>query len=116
MAHYAFLDKNNYVVEVIVGKDENELIDGFTPEEFYGRFRQMKCVRTSYNGKIRANFAGIGYFYDDNLDVFIPPRPFDSWILEEQEFFWKAPKPYPNDGNFYIWNEEILEWIDGETL
>jgi len=75
MAHYAFLDDNNIVTEVIVGKDETELIDGLTPEEWYGNFRGQKCVRTSYNGNIRYNYAGIGYTYDPIDDAFISPMP-----------------------------------------
>ena len=75
MAHYAFMNDENIVTEVIVGKDENELIDGMTPEEWYGNFRNQKCLRTSYNGNIRFNFAGIGYSYDDIDDAFIPPVP-----------------------------------------
>jgi hypothetical protein len=75
MAHYAFLDDSNIVTEVIVGKDENELIDGITPEEWYGQFRGQKCLRTSYNSSIRFNFAGIGYSYDPVDDAFIPPMP-----------------------------------------
>jgi hypothetical protein len=75
MAHYAFLDDSNIVTEVIVGKDETELIEGLTPEEWYGNYRGQKCVRTSYNGRIRFNYAGIGYFYDLIDDAFIPPMP-----------------------------------------
>lgn len=75
MAHYAFLDENNIVTEVITGKDENELLDGLTPEEWYGNFRGQTCVRTSYNSNIRFNFAGIGYTYDPIDDAFIPPMP-----------------------------------------
>jgi len=75
MAHYAFLDNNNVVTEVIVGKDENELIEGLEPETWYGKYRGQKCVRTSYNGKIRYNYAGIGYTYDLDADAFIAPRP-----------------------------------------
>jgi hypothetical protein len=72
MAHYAFLDTNNRVTEVIVGVQETELIDGKTPEEFYSTFRNQTCVRTSYNGNIRKQYAGIGYTYDDaDLDIFI---------------------------------------------
>lgn len=72
MAHYAFLDENNIVTEVITGVDETELLDGLPPEEWYGNFRGQKCVRTSYNGKIRGCYAGIGYRYDEKLDIFIP--------------------------------------------
>jgi hypothetical protein len=75
MAHYAFLDDNNIVTEVIVGKDETELIDGLSPEEWYGNYRGQACVRTSYNGKIRYNYAGIGYTYDPIDDAFIPAMP-----------------------------------------
>lgn len=73
MAHYAFLDENNIVTEVITGKDETEILDGLTPEEWYGNFRGQKCVRTSYNGNIRFNFAAIGYTYDPIDDAFISP-------------------------------------------
>lgn len=75
MAHYAFLDDNNIVTEVIVGKDENEVIDGITPEEWYSNYRGQQCVRTSYNGNIRYNYAGIGYTYDPIDDAFIAPMP-----------------------------------------
>jgi hypothetical protein len=74
MAHYAFLE-NNIVTEVIVGKDETELIDGLSPEAWYQEFRGQTCLRTSYSGKIRFNFAGIGYTYDAKDDAFIPPNP-----------------------------------------
>jgi hypothetical protein len=75
MAHYAFLDENNIVTEIIVGKDETELIDRKTPEEWYGEFRGQTCVRTSYNSTIRFNYAGIGYSYDPIDDAFIAPAP-----------------------------------------
>ena len=73
MAHYAFLDENNIVTEVIVGIDETELIEGLSTEEWYGNFRGQKCVRTSYNGNIRGVYAGIGYSYDEVNDVFVAP-------------------------------------------
>jgi hypothetical protein len=77
MAHYAFLDESNIVTEVIVGIDETELIDGLTPENWYGLFRDQTCVRTSYNANIRYNFAGVGYTYDPVDDAFIAPAPCD---------------------------------------
>lgn len=77
MAHYAFLDENSIVTEVIVGKDETELIDGLDPETWYGQFRGQTCKRTSYNGNIRYNYAGIGYTYDPIDDAFIAPMPCD---------------------------------------
>ena len=75
MAHYAFLDDDSIVTEVIVGIDETELIEGKTPEDWYAEFREQKCVRTSYNNKIRYNYAGIGYLYDPIDDAFIAPMP-----------------------------------------
>lgn len=75
MAHYAFLDENSIVTEVIVGKDETELIEGLDPETWYGNYRGQTCVRTSYNGRIRYNYAGIGYTYNADADAFIAPRP-----------------------------------------
>lgn len=85
MAHYAFLDETNTVIEVIVGVDENDLIEGKTPEEWYGEFRGQKCVRTSYNGNIRYNYAGIGFVYDPIDDAFIPPIPCEHDELELNE-------------------------------
>jgi hypothetical protein len=75
MAHYAFLDENNIVTEVITGIDETELIEGKSPEDWYAEFRGQTCVRTSYNGNIRYNYAGIGYTYDPIDDAFIAPMP-----------------------------------------
>ena len=75
MAHYAFIDKSNIVTEVIVGKDETELIDGLSPEEWYGNYRGQTCLRTSYNGKIRFNYAAVGFLYDPIDDAFIAPMP-----------------------------------------
>lgn len=75
MAHYAFLDENNIVVEVITGKDETEILDGLTPEEWYANYRGLRCIRTSIHGNIRFNFAGIGYLYDPIDDAFIAPMP-----------------------------------------
>jgi hypothetical protein len=89
MAHYAFLDESNVVTEVIVGKDETELIDGLDPETWYGNFRGQKCVRTSYNGNTRKNYAGIGFTYDATRDAFIPPKPSEgNWSLDEQTCRW----------------------------
>jgi hypothetical protein len=78
MAHYAFLDDNNIVTEVIVGIDETETIEGLDPETWYGNFRGQVCKRTSYNGKIRGVYAGVGFTYDPTLDIFIPPVQQDS--------------------------------------
>lgn len=110
MAHYAFLDENNIVTEVIVGVDETELIEGLNTETWYSNFRGHSCKRTSYNGNIRKNYAGIGYVYDEERDAFIPPRPFESWPLNEETCQWEPPVDYPNDGFTYRWNEEELDW------
>ena len=88
MAHYAFLNEDNIVTEVIVGKDETEIIDGLTPEEWYGNFRGQACVRTSYNANIRKNYAGIGYSYDETRDAFIPPKCHDEAVLDEITCRW----------------------------
>lgn len=112
MAHYAFLDDDSIVTEVIVGIDETELIEGLVPEQWYANFRGQRCVRTSYNGNIRKNYAGIGYKYDVSRDAFIPPKPFDSWVLNEESCIWEAPVPYPSEGsNLYTWNEENQTWV-----
>ena len=111
MAHYAFLDENNIVTEVIVGIDETELIEGKSPEDWYGEFRGQKCVRTSYNANIRYNYAGIGYTYDKEADAFIPPKPFDSWVLNDK-FSWIAPIDYPQDEMRYYWDVEAGNWIE----
>jgi hypothetical protein len=110
MAHYAFLDENNIVTAVIVGIDETELIEGLDTETWYGNFRSQTCKRTSYNGNIRKNYAGIGFTYDFDRDAFIPPKPFDSWLLDEATCLWNAPISYPTDGFTYDWNESILDW------
>lgn len=110
MAHYAFLDENNIVTEVIVGVDETELLDGKDPETWYGEFRGQVCLRTSYNGNIRKNYAGVGFSYDAELDAFIPPKPHDSWVLDEETCRWVAPVAYPTDGLIYTWDEEAGDW------
>lgn len=112
MAHYAFLDENNIVVEVIVGIDEIELIEGKDPETWYADFRGQTCKRTSYNGNIRKQFAGIGFTYDPEADVFISPQPFPSWNLDEN-YDWQAPKPKPEKG-FWLWDEEVGDWVEQE--
>jgi hypothetical protein len=94
MAHYAFLDESNIVTEVIVGIDETELIEGLDPETWYSNFRGQPCVRTSYNGKIRYNFAGIGYTYDPIDDAFIAPAPCEhSELLLNDDKQWRCSNP-----------------------
>jgi len=109
MAHYAFLNADNIVTEVITGIDETETIEGLTPEEWYGNFRGQTCIRTSYNARIRKNYAGIGYTYDPEIDAFIPPQPYPSWTLNV-DCNWQPPTAYPQDGKTYTWNETQKEW------
>lgn len=128
MAHYAFLNNNNFVVEVIVGKDENE--DGIDWEDFYSKIKGLKCIRTSYNTRggiyydpntldvsndqskaFRKNYAGIGFYYSHKLDAFIPPKPYDSWLLDTKTCLWYAPIPCPDDDLSYIWDEKNKKWV-----
>ena len=120
MAHYAFLDENNIVTEVIVGKDESN----FSWEQQYSFIRGQLCKRTSYNTNagihklggtpFRKNFAGIGYTYDETRDAFIPPKPYNSWILNEDTCNWNAPVALPieelEENEYYFWNESIINW------
>jgi len=126
MAHYAFLDENNIVTEVIVGKDEDDtdtLPEGFTDwEQYYLTKRDLAsdCKRTSYNTAqnqhktggtaFRGNYAGVGSVYDASNDVFYSPQPFDSWTLNTSSWIWEAPIDYPDDGEFYLWNESTQSW------
>ena len=108
MAHYAFLDSNNIVTEVITGIDETKLIEGLDTETWYGNFRGQTCKRTSYNSKIRGTYAGIGYSYNSEEDIFVTPQPYPSWIRSGS--FWNAPTPMPEDDKVYTWDEETLSW------
>jgi len=112
MAHYAYLDNTNTVVAVVVGKDEVELIDGLDTESYYALNTEYTVKRTSYNNRIRKQYAGVGYSYDPIADVFIAPQPYASWSLNEN-FDWQAPTPMP-DGN-YTWDEDTLSWIELEA-
>jgi hypothetical protein len=109
MAHYAFLDENNIVTEVIVGIDETELIEGLDPETWYGNFRGQPCKRTSYNNNYRKQYAGIGFYFDHINDVFITPQPYPSWSLDE-DFEWTPPILKPEKGS-YVWDEDELKWV-----
>ena len=119
MAHYAFLDKNNIVVEVITGKDEDEGI--YDWEQFYSQERRLTCKRTSYNtyagihihGGIpfRKNYAGVGFKYDNQRDAFIPPQPYPSWLLDDDTCLWQPPVSCPDDGQQYTWDELTQSWV-----
>lgn len=123
MAHFAEIGLNNTVIRVIV-VNNSELIDpgGNESEQFGSIFCQNlfggTWLQTSYNGNIRKNFAGAGYNYDSDRDAFIPPKPYNSWVLNEETCRWQAPVEMPDDGNQYYWNEEILNWsivVDNEV-
>jgi hypothetical protein len=122
MGHYAFLDENNIVTEVITGRDENEIVNDISDwETYYENLRGQVCKRTSYNtiGGIhkfggtpfRKNFAGAGYIYDETRDAFYWPQPYQSWTLNEESCIWEAPVPYPDETKPYKWNETTQEWI-----
>lgn len=109
MAHYAFLDENNIVTEVITGRNEDEVVDGISDwEAYYGEFRGQRCLRTSYNNNIRGTYAGVGYSYNEEEDIFVAPQPYPSWTRNGS--FWDAPTPMPTDGKMYHWVEADLNW------
>ena len=110
MAHYAFLDENNIVTEVISGRNEDEVVEGISDwEEHYGNFRGQTCKRTSYNNNIRGIYAGIGCFYNEEEDIFVTPQPYPSWTLDVNHD-WQPPTPKP-EGN-YVWFEPNQVWIE----
>ena len=117
MAHFAQLNENNIVLQVIVvhnndcldanGEESEAVGAGFCAKLFGGNWKQ-----TSFNGNIRKNYAGIGYVYDRIRDAFIPPKPYNSWLLNEDTCRWDPPIPVPIDGNYYIWNESVVNWVE----
>ena len=129
MAHYAFIDENLVVIEVIPGRNEYEIVDGVSDwEAHYGNFRGQVCVRTSYNTRggvhytdgepsedqsqaFRFNYAGIGFTYDADRDAFIPPQPYASWVLDEDTCLWVAPIAYPAEG-VHVWDEQAGDWVE----
>ena len=115
MAHFAKLDENNIVTEVLVVNNDVLLKSDGTESEYKGKvflnglFGNATWVQTSYNDNFRKQYAGIGYKYDSTNDVFIKSQPFDSWTLDSN-FDWVAPIEYPTDGRLYVWNESTLTW------
>jgi len=116
MAHFAKLDSNNIVQQIVVinnavlldseGNEVEQLGIDFC-KSLYGQ--DTKWIQTSYNGNFRKQYASIGCFYHDKNDIFVGPQPFQSWSIDEN-FDWQPPKPYPTDGKLYKWNEEALTW------
>lgn len=108
MSHFARID-NDVVVEVIVA--DQEFIDSGAVGD------PSNWIQTSYSGRVRKHFAGIGYTYDAEADAFIAPKPYESWILNNETYEWEAPVPYPTDGKMYVWEEDTLSWVeDSSTL
>lgn len=122
MAHYALLDENNVVTQVITGRDEDDLPDWLDSwESYYGARHAQVCRRTSFNTRgnvhteggvpFRGNYAAEGFTYDPIRDAFIPPQPFPSWTLDESSLLWFPPSPPPDDGQVYTWDEDSLSWV-----
>lgn len=117
MAHFAKIDQFGYVVQVIVvdnkdtsdasGTEKESIGAAFCERLFGGTWKQ-----TSYNSRFRKNYAGIGYKYDEQLDAFVPPKPFASWVLNDFICQWDAPTPMPTDGKKYSWNETNTSWVE----
>ena len=129
MAHYAFIDGNGKVTEVIAGRDGDDLAQGVESwETYYGNVVGQNCLQTSYNTSggvhysdgepsedqsqaFRYNYAGIGFSYDPDRDAFIPPQPYASWVLDEDTCLWVAPITYPAEG-VHTWDEEAGDWVE----
>ena len=121
MAHFAQLDENNVITQVIVVHN-NECLDANGNESeavgagFCARLLGGNWKQTSYNGNMRKNYAGAGYTYDAGRDAFIPPKPYASWVLNEATCRWDAPAPMPQDGKSYYWNEATTSWVEGTNV
>jgi hypothetical protein len=133
MSHFAKLDENNVVVFVTVGRQEDDGLEEELIERTGDVYRQ-----TSYNTfggvhystdeegnrvpsedqtkALRKNYAGIGFTYDEERDAFIPPQPFESWVLNDETCLWESPVPYPTDGAIYVWDEETVAWVEVEDV
>jgi hypothetical protein len=131
MAHYAELDENSVVTQVFVGRDESDLHEGVEDWEVYYARPGFTVKRTSYNTRggvhynaetgepgadqskaFRKNYAGIDFTYDEERDAFIPPKPHNSWVLNEDTCLWQSPIPYPEDGDPYYWDEAAGDWVN----
>jgi hypothetical protein len=107
MSHFAEIDENNIVLRVLVG-------DNNAPNEGYDWFVSKlggRWIQTSYNGNFRKHFAGIGFTYDEQRDAFIPPKTFDSWVLDEETCTWQPPVPRPSEGQ-WNWDEDAVNWVE----
>lgn len=130
MAHYAIIDNNNVVIQVFVGRDEDDLDETGVDWETQYSTQGVICKRTSYNTQggihydaqtgqpssdqskaLRKNYAGVGYAYDPERDAFIPPKTYNSWVLNEATCLWEAPVKEPKTGGPYVWDEETISWV-----
>lgn len=115
MAHFAELGEDNIVLRVIVVNNEELMVDGEESEAKGAQFCRDLLggvwKQTSYNGNFRKNYAGTGYTYDSGRDAFIPPKPFNSWVLNEETCLWEAPVPRPSGDAMYVWDEGTTSWI-----
>lgn len=114
MAHFAEIDENNIVKRVLVVANDLE----HRGQQFLAQDLGLggTWIQTSYNAKIRKNFAGVGFTFDELRDAFIAPKPYESWVLDEESCKWIAPKPLPNNQDFFVWDEDKGDWVNGETL
>ena len=115
MAHFAKIDENNIVTQVVVVENKDTADASGVEKEHIGAAHLEKILggtwkQTSYNGNFRKNYAGIGYTFDEQGNAFIPPKPFNSWVLNESTCQWEAPVAMPNDGRRYFWDENIQNW------
>ena len=120
MAHFAQIDENNVVLQVIVVNNSDCLDESGGESEAVGvAFCQSllggNWRQTSYNGNMRKNYAGIGFQYDSTRDAFIPPQQYASWLLDEQTCLWNAPTPMPTDDKQYRWDEPTTSWIEVQS-
>ena len=116
MAHFARIDENNIVTSVVVVENKDTSDAAGIEKEHIGAAHLEKILggtwkQTSYNGNMRKNYAGIGYTYRADIDAFVPPQPFASWVLNEMTAQWEPPVPYPTDGNLYQWDEATTNWV-----
>ena len=118
MAHFAQLDENNMVTQVIVVHNNELMHEGVEQEAKGVAFcqslfgSQTNWKQTSYNGNMRKNYAGVGFTYDAGRDAFIAPKPYPSWVLDEATCQWNAPMPMPQDNKIYRWDEPTVSWIE----
>lgn len=122
MAHFAKIGLDNIVTEVLVVANQDIMDSNGIEQESIGIDFLKRLtghdiwIQTSYNSTFRKHYAGIGYKYDSQRDAFIPPKPYPSWILNEDTCLWESPVTYPIDGKLYIWNEDTLTWVENTTI